>query len=520
MAGEPASLAEAVGAFLVAERGDSRRRAAASILAMNPDADLLESLLKKGRDYSSDVPRGWVVAHNVLPDGSRHGYHLFVPSDYDPAKRLPLVVHMHGGVSRPVPIDDERFGEYREQMWGEVARGKGWFLVLPKGCAEVAWWTENGLHNLLGVLDRIRLAYNVDENRIFATGFSDGGSGSFFLAMNCSTPFAGFLPLNGFPPVAGAGGHEVFLPNAANKPMAVVNTTADSLYPAKLVTPFIEAMREAGARVDYKVYEDIGHTPAYWPQERSRLAGFVEKTVRAPHPAEITWETADPARFGRTHWIRIDAVDEGIGDAPELARDYNPRLRDERIRLGIFIDQAHPGPGVWVDRLVDGASAAGRIGLEPGDVIVEMDGKNVGDLRDLQALLRLKRPGDEVTVAFLRDGERREGATTFEDPAPRPAFTRRGVAGRVTARCEGNRILVRARNVARFTVFVSRDRLDVEKPVRVETNGERSFEGMVKPDVAFMLERAAEDNDRTMVYWAEIPIDVGADGEDDGESEF
>jgi hypothetical protein len=87
---------------------------------------------------------------------------------------------------------------------------------------------------------------------------------------------------------------------------------------------------------------------------------------------------------------------------------------------------------------------------------------------------------------------------------------------------------VKARHVAKYTLFVSRDLFDMDAPLEVITNGKRSFRGHVAPDTRFMILQAAEDDDRSMVFWGKVTIDVrkpmeeekgGGEGEED-DSEF
>jgi len=73
--------------------------------------------------------------------------------------------------------------------------------------------------------------------------------------------------------------------------------------------------------------------------------------------------------------------------------------------------------GVSVE-FVEDDSAAERAGIEGGDVIVELGGEEIRTVEDLFAQLRQRRPGEEVDVTVVRDGERRElGATLDERPA-------------------------------------------------------------------------------------------------------
>jgi len=89
------------------------------------------------------------------------------------------------------------------------------------------------VENLSRILDRLKRHYNVDENRVYLTGISDGGTGVFFVACRDTTPWASFLPLIGSMtvlanPLAGVDG-EIYPGNAANKPFFVVNAGRDRL---------------------------------------------------------------------------------------------------------------------------------------------------------------------------------------------------------------------------------------------------------------------------------------------------
>jgi len=62
--------------------------------------------------------------------------------------------------------------------------------------------------------------------------------------------------------------------------------------------------------------------------------------------------------------------------------------------------------------------------------------------------------------------------------------------------------------VSRFTLLLSPDVVDFERPVQVRVNGKPVFSGPVRRDVRTLLRWAARDNDRTMLYAAELTVDV------------
>jgi len=88
----------------------------------------------------------------------------------------------------------------------------------------------------------------------------------------------------------------------------------------------------------------------------------------------------------------------------------------------------------------------------------------------------------------------------------RTLFEHEKPSGRVDAARTANAFDVKTRGVQAFTLLLSPDVIDFSKPVRVMVNGKVAHDGVVKPDVATMLTWAARDQDRTMLYGAELHV--------------
>ena len=62
--------------------------------------------------------------------------------------------------------------------------------------------------------------------------------------------------------------------------------------------------------------------------------------------------------------------------------------------------------------------------------------------------------------------------------------------------------------MAAFTLLLSPDQFDLNRVVTVVVNGRTVFDGIVPRDIRTLLKWAARDNDRTMLFAAELPIAV------------
>ena len=87
-------------------------------------------------------------------------------------------------------------------------------------------------------------------------------------------------------------------------------------------------------------------------------------------------------------------------------------------------------------------------------------------------------------------------------------FLRPAPTGRVDVVRTGNTVDCLTRGVTAFTLLLSPDSFDLNQPVRINANGREAFNGRVAPSLRTLLEWAARDNDRTMLYAAEVKISL------------
>ena len=90
----------------------------------------------------------------------------------------------------------------------------------------------------------------------------------------------------------------------------------------------------------------------------------------------------------------------------------------------------------------------------------------------------------------------------------RTMFDNAHANGRVDLVRTGNTVKATTRGVAEFTLLLSPDAFDFSRPVRIETNGHVAFVGTVAKSVETLAKWAAHDNDRTMLFGAELHVTV------------
>jgi len=304
-----------------------------AVVRSGVDFDEAYARLKRGRTYAPapSVKTGQVWMTNRTADGVEHRFALNVPESYDPSTKYPVRVQLHGGVMmRRSNVPPANAGGI-----GQLAGADDQIYIVPFAWDEMPWWSDDQILNLREILDRTRRDYNIDENHVALSGVSDGGTGTYFVAMRDTTPYASFLPLNGFIMVLAAADIAANGPvhpnNLRDKPFFIVNGERDPLYPTRIVDPYVDHLKRGGVTLEYHPQAGAGHNTSWWPQVRDTYEAFVRSHPRNPLPDTLTWETYDTRLYGRAHWLLIDKVWTAKGEAaslPDLNRFGGPPVAD------------------------------------------------------------------------------------------------------------------------------------------------------------------------------------------------
>jgi membrane-associated protease RseP (regulator of RpoE activity) len=294
----------------------------------------------------------------------------------------------------------------------------------------------------------------------------------------------------------------IFLNNLRNKPLFAVNGGRDPLYPTRVVEPYIEHLKHGGVSIDYHPQPNAAHNTAWWPEVKDTYEAFVRQHPRKPLPDTLTWETGNGAAFNRAHWLIIDRLGAQKSDARALA-DLN------EMPMPPSADFGARSIGLRVNKVAEGSNAA-RVGLKAGDVLLRVNDRSVAAASGVGDALSDEPPGSKIALLVARDNQPVELEGIYQpqivETPPKPLFARGGAPGRVDLTRTGNLVTAATRGVAAFTLLLSPDQFDFGKPVKVIANGRTVFEGKVEKNVRTLLKYAALDNDRTMLFGAELHI--------------
>ncbi len=130
----------------------------------------------------------------LVSSGERRAYLLYVPENYNPESPTPLVISIHGYAEWPAH-------QAQISRWNDVADEYGFIVVYPSGTSFPLRWRTYGdpgsatdpapdIAFITDLIDALEQKYNIDPNRIYANGLSNGGGMSFVLACQLSQRIA------------------------------------------------------------------------------------------------------------------------------------------------------------------------------------------------------------------------------------------------------------------------------------------------------------------------------------------
>jgi|GEM_PF-1840278 len=334
----PASLPSTVRDSLdfLAQRARERLEASSEHTArIVDDLDLLDALLpdaRAGRDPYAARTGVVTRAYRSRLDGKLQRYVILVPERYarHPDADMPLIVAAHGLFYDPEDMVRIITGTSM-RPGSALARGLPdhfdfgdlpALIVADDGYAD-AGQRPPGELDVLRVIEEVRKSYRVDPRRVSITGFSLGGSVSFWIPLHYPDLFSAAAPLCGYPNLEeyhsvrrirnhrpwetrllGTEGIVEYADNGRYLPLRIVHGGKDNPRRSEVV---VERYQKLRYEVDFTVLEDEGH---YIWDESYADGSLVTWLARQRRPETPTRPKLRSARYrwSKAGWLRLDRL--------------------------------------------------------------------------------------------------------------------------------------------------------------------------------------------------------------------
>lgn len=183
-------------------------------------------------------------------------YLVYLPKNYNAEKKFPMILSLHGSGERGNNIDNVK-------KWGihKILRENDNFpfVVVSPQCPNCEIW-EMQFNALKELLDEVEANYNIDSERVYLTGYSLGGYGTWNFAILNTERFAAIVPISG-----GAISPEKAL-KLKDTPIWVAHGDSDTVVQFEESKRIVDRLKTSNPNIIFKVYKGAGHevcTTAY-----------------------------------------------------------------------------------------------------------------------------------------------------------------------------------------------------------------------------------------------------------------
>jgi len=312
--------------------------------------------------HAQITPGPQVVTFLSDVDNTDQPYGLYIPRKFDPAKRYPLVISLHGADSnhrlnlrrvfgqgnRPAESDVEatrhfpRFHDVEYIVASPLARGTMGY----QGIAE---------KDVYDVLADVKRRFRIDEDRIYLTGLSMGGGGTLWLGLTRPDLWAAIAPVCPAPP----NGIEPLAGNALNIPVKLFQGALDPVVKVEDTRRWREDLSAAGVNVDYVEYATVRHNAWDFAYKEASIFDWFSTLKRNVHPARVNFTTRE-YRYRQAYWVQLDKLTPGSFNSIDARFTAKNKLTIVTKNLDGFTItlKSHPmfAPSLPVTVIVDGAT--------------------------------------------------------------------------------------------------------------------------------------------------------------------
>lgn len=222
--------------------------------------------------HSQDVPVSspyFKQAYYTNPDGGALSYQIMIPEGLRVDRKYPLVLVLHGRGGKSVAGDVLAMDSMRAEF--------PCFVIAPVSGTKAVWakpesWTEANwldrperIADVIALIEGMIQSSPIDPDRIYVTGQSMGGIGTFGIISRRPDLFAAAVPLcGGWDPDTASAFKDV--------PIWVFHGANDRVIPAERSRVMVDALKAAGSPVKYTEHPESGHNifrqtygePALW----------------------------------------------------------------------------------------------------------------------------------------------------------------------------------------------------------------------------------------------------------------
>lgn len=286
-------------------------------------------------DSAMKILAGWSAYPALTKTGCNYVYdyqdstigkillRVYVPANYQSNKKTPCILQLHGAVGHSKFSDIDSLTDSDEGILTDPLKANNYIIIQPLGDEKkgFTWgankWKERGqgyefnliYKKLNKIVASLKQVLNIDDNRVYAFGHSDGSDGAIGLGVYQPDQFAGVVAYNTM--FKNLFTHDYYIRNIQNRALYEVHSDKDQLRRIGPNRQFIDSIKKFDNRLTYREYIGYEHWDKHLSIDAPNAEKFMKGTARNPYQPIIYLETTQSSPYNTCDWLTITQPDTG-----------------------------------------------------------------------------------------------------------------------------------------------------------------------------------------------------------------
>ncbi|MGI8581198.1 MAG: hypothetical protein ACR2KX_03345 [Chitinophagaceae bacterium] len=294
------------------------------LFAHNNFKNIFDFLKNYNRYNQPPLTNHWTLYEIKINDTLTVPFLIFVPKNYVSSKKTSLYVFLQGAVSNRSRFSTKANVPESEIPFIQNPIKQGAFIIYPFARKDINWLQHPlAFETIINEIAYVKSLYNIDDNKVYITGHSDGGRGVFYFAINKPSTFASFLAFNYYP--------QSFITNTSlrnfrnQETFYGISGKKDNIFNFSKVDSIYRYANSVGCNWRNFAFDEGHGLPYDIPDSLNFIYDTLINKKRKPFPKFIEWET-DNVDNGRYKWIEILKIDTLLSKA-SWVDTYNPPIK-------------------------------------------------------------------------------------------------------------------------------------------------------------------------------------------------
>ena len=259
------------------------------------------------------APGPQVLTFRSDVDDTEQPYGLYLPKNYNPKKKYPLVVMLHGAGSNHRLALRRVFGKSNAEGESDVEASRyfpEWkdvnYIVISAYARGTMGYQGVAEKDVMDMLADAKKRFSIDENRTYLTGLSMGGGGTMWIGLSYPDIWAAIAPVCPAPPASTLE----MVPNATNFPVYFFQGDQDPAVKVDSTRKWVQRFKDAGAQVEYTEYPGVKHNSWENAYKDEFIFDWFSKFKRNPYPERVRFATSQ-YKHSKAYWITFNEFTPG-----------------------------------------------------------------------------------------------------------------------------------------------------------------------------------------------------------------